>query len=184
MRMPRPPKKRTPARLRNPPTSTTDLLLAIVLAVDERWKPQLQLLAALVQVNRKLATMLVPEARRTFCVWSDRQIENIYALPDAIRNQIQTLFVEARPPLPDAQQSADLTFPCPNLLLEEVVMAFHLLPAVRNLLFSFHGVVTNETRRDAFRFPIFASPNSQFNSKQAFLVFRHPLKQPFKTMMF
>lgn len=52
-----------PANLDNLPT---ELLLAIAKAVSRGWKPQLQLLAAMVQLNRKLATMLLPETRQIF----------------------------------------------------------------------------------------------------------------------
>lgn len=154
----------------------TELLLAIVSAVHKGWKPQLRLLAALVQVNRKLATMLVPEARRTFCVWSGRQIETLYSMPDAIRIQIETLFVEARPTLPDAQQPADSTYPRQNLLPGEVLLALQLLPAVRKLSLSFRGVVNATARHELLRFPILVSPNSPYNSEQAFPAAQKSLK--------
>lgn len=158
-----------PANLDNLPT---ELLLAIVSAVSRGWKPRLQLLAAMAQVNRKLASTLLPEARRTFHVLSGRHIETLHTLPYTIRIQCQT-HVEARPPpLPDAQQSADSTYPCPNLLPGEIPMALQHLPAVRQLHLSFYGVVTHETRRDAFRFSLLVSPNSPFNSEQAFLLLR------------
>ena len=117
---------RTPTEAANLNSLPTELLLAIVSAVDEGLEPRLRLLAAMVQVNRKLATMLMPEARRTFCVWSGRQIETLYSMPDAIRIQIETLFVEARPTLPDGQQPADSTYPWQNLLPGEFLLALKL----------------------------------------------------------
>lgn len=161
---------RTPTKGVNLDNLPTELLLAIVSAASQGWRPRLRLLATMAQVNRRLAIVLLPEARRTFHVLSGRQIETLHTLPYTIRVQCRTLFVEARPPLPDGQQSAVSTYPCPNLLPGEIPMALQLLPAVNQLHLSFRGVVTHETRRDAFRFSILMSPNSPFNSEQAFLL--------------
>ena len=145
---------RTPTEAANLDNLPTELLLAIVSAASQGWRPRLRLLATMAQVNRRLAIVLLPEARRTFHVLSGRQIETLHTLPYTIRVQCRTLFVEARPPLPDGQQSAVSTYPCPNLLPGEIPMALQLLPAVNQLHLSFRGVVTHETRRDAFRFSI------------------------------
>ncbi|GAA5952565.1 hypothetical protein JCM8115_003637 [Rhodotorula mucilaginosa] len=120
---------RTPTKGVNLDNLPTELLLAIVSAASQGWRPRLRLLATMAQVNRRLAIVLLPEARRTFHVLSGRQIETLHTLPYTIRVQCRTLFVEARPPLPDGQQSAVSTYPCPNLLPGEIPMALQLLPA-------------------------------------------------------
>ncbi|TKA57666.1 hypothetical protein B0A53_00815 [Rhodotorula sp. CCFEE 5036] len=126
---------RTPTKGVNLDNLPTELLLAIVSAASQGWRPRLRLLATMAQVNRRLAIVLLPEARRTFHVLSGRQIETLHTLPYTIRVQCRTLFVEARPPLPDGQQSAVSTYPCPNLLPGEIPMALQLLPALQTLRF-------------------------------------------------
>lgn len=154
----------TAANLDNLPT---ELLLAIPKAFSESWDDEVQILASMAQLNRRLATMLSPETRRTFCVWSGRQLETLCALPEATRVLIKTLFIEVLPTPPDGQQPAKLTDPWRGVLPEAVLRALQLCPAVTVLRMTFLGGVMDPAKETTFQFPLLLAHDSPFNRERA-----------------